>query len=120
MPKVSVIIPTYNRVESLPLAIKSVLAQTFQDFEIIVVDDASHDNTPAVIARFNDERIRYIRHDTNKKISASRNTGVLNSRGSYIAFLDDDDEWLSEKLQLEVDLLDNSPLKTGAVYTGFY
>ena len=120
MPKVSVIIPTYNRIESLRLAIKSVLAQTFQDFEIIVVDDASHDNTAEVVARFKDERIRYIRHGTNKKISASRNTGVLNSQGRYIAFLDDDDEWLSEKLQLEVDLLENSPLKTGAVYTGFY
>jgi glycosyltransferase involved in cell wall biosynthesis len=120
MPKVSVIIPTYNRAEQLKLAIGSVLSQSFQDFEIIVVDDASRDNTPEVVAGFKNDRIRHIRHGTNKKISASRNTGILNSRGKYIAFLDDDDAWLPEKLEPQVRLLEDSPATTGAVYSGFY
>jgi glycosyltransferase involved in cell wall biosynthesis len=119
MPKVSVIIPTYNRSESLPRALTSVLHQTFQDLEIVVVDDASTDDTARVVQSFGDGRIRYIRHDTNKKEAETRNTGVRNSRGDYIAFIDDDDEWLPEKLELQVNLLDSSPPIVGAVYTGF-
>src|SRR5262245_46961170 len=109
MPKVSVIIPTHNRADFLRDAIFSVLNQTFQDFEIIVVDDASTDNTSEVIGAFNDERIRYLRHDTNKGGSAARNTGILNSQCDYIAFLDDDDQWLPEKLAKQVDTLIASP-----------
>ena len=120
MPKVSVIIPTYNRAELLKVAIASVLSQTYKDFEIIVIDDASHDNTQELLTSLKDKRIRYIRHETNKRISAARNTGIVNSHGNYIAFLDDDDEWLPEKLQLQVDFLENSPPIIGVVYTGFY
>jgi glycosyltransferase involved in cell wall biosynthesis len=119
MPKVSVVIPTYNRAESLPKAVASVLRQTFQDFEIVVVDDASTDDTDEVVRSFSDERIRYIRHETNKREAETRNTGVQNSKGEYISFIDDDDEWLPEKLELQVDLLDKSPPIVGAVYTGF-
>ena len=119
MPKVSVIIITYNRAELLRSAITSVLNQTFQDFELIVVDDASQDNTAAVVQAFNDERIRYIRHETNKKEAGARNTGVQNAGGEYIAFLDDDDEWLPEKLQRQVDLLDKCAAIVGCVYTGY-
>lgn len=118
MPKVSVIIPTHNRAESLRSAISSVLNQTFQDFEIIIVDDASKDNTREVVRELSDRRIKYLRHETNKREAAARNTGVTNASGEYIAFLDDDDEWLPEKLELQVDLLDSSPTVMGAVYTG--
>ncbi len=119
MPKVSVVIPTYNRPEFLASAIASVLNQTFQDFEIIVVDDASTDETPEVVDSFKDSKIKYIRHEINKGGSAARNTGIKASSSEYIAFLDDDDEWLPEKLKKQVEILDNCPQKVGGVYTGF-
>jgi len=119
MCKVSVIIPTYNRADTLHLAIKSVLNQTFQDFEIIIVDDASKDNTQEIIRDFNDKRIKYIYHELNKGEAAARNTGVKNSSGEYIAFLDDDDEWLPEKLDMQVCILENSPLQVGCVHTAY-
>ena len=120
MPEVSVIIPTYNRANLLGRAVHSVLSQTFADFELIIVDDASEDNTAQLVDGLRDKRIRYIRHEVNKGEVGARNTGVTNSRGEYIAFLDDDDEWLPEKLKLEMDLLENSPPETGGVYTGFF
>lgn len=118
MPKGSVVIPTYNRAEFLRSAITSVLNQTFQDFEIIVVDDASRDNTPEVVRSFNDRRIKYIRHEVNKGDAATRNAGVRVCNGKYIAFLDDDDEWLPEKLEKQIDLLENSAPEVGGVDIG--
>jgi glycosyltransferase involved in cell wall biosynthesis len=118
MPKVSVIIPTHNRAEVLRSAIASVLKQTYQDFEVIVVDDASDDAPREVLTYFNDKRIKYVRHEVNKGDAGSRNTGILNSGGDYLAFLDDDDEWLPEKLQMQVDVLTNSASDIGGVYTG--
>src|SRR5207237_7043535 len=117
MPKVSVIIPTHNRSGFLRLAVLSVLKQTFPDFELVIVDDASGDDTPAVVKRFEDPRIRYIRHERNLRIAAARNTGISNSTGEYVAFLDDDDEWLPSKLQKQVSALDHSASTVGAVYT---
>jgi len=119
MPKASVVIVTYNRSHLVGGAITSVLNQTFQDYEIIVVDDASTDNTGEIVRAFDDKRITYIRHETNKKVASARNTGVQNAKGEYIAFLDDDDEWLPQKLKKQVDLLNSSPPLVGAVYTGF-
>jgi len=75
-PAVSVVIPTYNRAHLVGRAIRSVLNQTYQDFEIIVVDDGSTDNTEEVVKSFNDPRIRYIRHEENRGGSAARNTGI--------------------------------------------
>jgi glycosyltransferase involved in cell wall biosynthesis len=118
MPQVSVIIPTCNRSEFLRGAIASVLNQTYQNFEIIVVDDASTDNIFEIVAAFKDERIRFIRHDTNKGGSAARNTGILASKCDYIAFLDDDDEWLPDKLRKQMEILVASPPEVGCVYTG--
>jgi glycosyltransferase involved in cell wall biosynthesis len=117
MPKVSVIIPTHNRAECLHAAIISVLNQTFQDFEIVVIDDASKDHTQEVIAHFNDVRIKAIHNQFSKGDAAARNIGIIISTGEYIALLDDDDEWLPEKLSIQTCLLDNSPPEVGGVCT---
>ena len=102
--KVSVIIPTYNREELLCETIDSVLAQTFTDFEIIVIDDGSTDNTEQRIAQFGN-RIRYYKQE-NLGLNAARNRAMSLSRGEYIAVLDDDDLWKYNKLALQVDILD--------------
>jgi len=119
-PKVSVIIPTYNRAHLVGRAIQSVLNQTYQDFEIIVVDDGSADNTKEVIKKFQeqDKRVKYIRHEKNRGGSAARNTGIKASRGEYIAFLDSDDKWVPGKLEKQLKKINDSELKPGAVYTG--
>jgi len=116
-PAVSVIIPTYNRAHLLPRAIRSVLAQTFQDFEVIVVDDGSTDDTEAVVRSFPDPRIIYLRHDMNRGGSAARNTGIRAARGEYIAFLDSDDEWLREKLERQLEVFQTSELSDLGVVT---
>ena len=117
MPKVSVIIPTYNRAEYLPEAIDSVLNQAYQDFEIIVIDDGSTDNTREALLPYM-EKIRYM-YQENKGISAARNAGIKISNGEYIAFLDSDDIWFPEKLEMQVDLLQNK-LDTGVVFSDTY
>lgn len=104
-PLVSVIVPTYNRSGLLRRAIQSVLRQTYARLEIIVVDDASHDNTATVVQTFSDARIRYVRHDRNRGGAAARNTGVRCANGDYIAFLDDDDQWAPEKTSAQLTLL---------------
>jgi glycosyltransferase involved in cell wall biosynthesis len=106
-PKVSVIIPTYNRALLLREAIQSVLDQTFQDFEIIVVNNYSIDNTIDVVKSFEDERIKVINIRNNGIIAKSRNRGLKESRGNYLAFLDSDDRWLPEKLEIQVEYLRN-------------
>lgn len=119
MPKVSVIIPTHNRALSLCRAVDSVLNQTFQDFEIVIVDDGSTDRTAVYALGGGDPRIRYHRHQTNRGEAASRNSGLRLARGDYIAFIDDDDEWLPEKLAEQVAVLDAAPAQVGLVYTGY-
>jgi glycosyltransferase involved in cell wall biosynthesis len=120
MPKVSVVIPTHNRASFLRAAINSVLNQTFQDFEILIVDDASKDQTPELIRSFMDPRIKYIRHHTNKGQGVTRNDGIRRTSGEFIALLDDDDEWLPHKLEKQVRLLESSPSDVGLIYTGLY
>ena len=95
----SVIIPTFNRAELLSQAIRSVLAQGFGDYELIVVDDGSTDSTGEVVASFEAQRIRYLRREDTGSAAAARNTGILRARGKYISFLDDDDEYLPEFLE---------------------
>src|ERR1700728_4898735 len=99
IPRVSVIIPSFNRAHCIAASVESVLAQSFQDFELIVVDDGSTDETQQVLARFGD-RIRVIRQD-NGGVSAARNAGMRVARGSWIAFQDSDDTWRPEKLQTQ-------------------
>jgi glycosyltransferase involved in cell wall biosynthesis len=99
-PKVSVIIPTYNRAHIITRAIQSVLDQTYKDFEIIIVDDGSTDNTESVVKSFNDNRIIYIRsNNTNKGVASARNIGIKLSKAEYIAFQDSDDVWYPYKLE---------------------
>ncbi len=118
-PQVSVVIPTYNRTHVVGRAIRSVLHQTCQNFEIIVVDDGSTDATAELIALFHDPRLRYIRYDENRGGGAARNAGIEAARGDYVAFLDSDDEWLPEKLEKQVRLLESSQPAVGAVYAGY-
>jgi len=119
-PIVSVIIPTYNRAHLIDKAINSVLSQTYQDYEIIIVDDASTDNTKEVVKDFTDSRISYIFHTNNLDISAARNSGIKASQGKYIALLDSDDEWLPEKLDKQINKFEKESLKIGVIYTGSY
>ena len=119
-PTVSVIIPTYNRAHLVGWAIQSVLDQTYQDFEIIVVDDGSNDNTKGVVKSFKDSRVCYVRHEQNEGGAAARNTGIKVAQGKYIAFQDSDDEWLPEKLEKQMKVFVNAPAKVGVVYTGFW
>ena len=116
-PLVSVIIPTYNRAAIVTQAIDSVLQQTFTDYELIVVDDASTDDTAERLQGRYGERICYIKKPSNTGPSATRNAGIQMARGIYIAFLDDDDEWLPEKLALQVPILQQNP-DVGLVYCG--
>ncbi len=107
-PLVSVIIPTYNRASLIIRAIKSVLCQTFTDFELIVVDDGSTDNTVSLIRKF-DYPIRIIQHQRNYGVSQARNSGLDASKGTFVAFLDSDDEWLSEKLSMQINAMFKQP-----------
>lgn len=115
-PLVSVVIPTYNRAGLLQRAIDSVLAQTYENLEIIVVDDASTDNTQDVVTSYDDPRVTYICHETNRHGSAARNTGIEAADGEYVAFLDDDDEWYPEKLERQVATLQDAAEDVGMVY----
>ena len=107
MPRVSVIIPTYNRAYFLHQAIESVLNQTFCDFELLVVDDGSTDATPHVLQQWEKE-IRWVRQE-NRGVSRARNVGMRAARGRYLSFLDSDDLWLRDKLEAQVSFLDANP-----------
>ena len=107
LPLVSVVIPTYNRANIVTKAVDSILAQTYTDYEIIVVDDGSVDDTREVLARYGD-RIRYI-FQQNSGVSAARNAGILSAMGRWITFLDSDDEWLPTKLEKQIQIATNNP-----------
>ncbi len=113
-PRVSVILPTYNRVRYLGEAIQSALDQTFGDFELVVVDDGSTDATAALVRSFDDPRVRYLRR-AHRGISAALNTAIRESRGTYLARLDSDNVLLPDMLALETAALDAHPA-VGAVY----
>ena len=120
VPKVSVVIPTYNRAHLISRATQSILDQSYRYFELIIVDDASADDTEKVVMGFNDERIRYIRHAENKGVSSARNTGIKAAKCGYIAFHDDDDEWMPEKLEKQMRVFQKAEPEVGVVYTGCY
>lgn len=116
MPLVSVIIPTYNRITTLPRAMDSVLNQTYGNLELIVVDDGSTDGTQEYVLGLPDKRIRYVKGDGNRGPAAARNLGVKLARGEYVAFQDSDDEWHLDKLEKQMPVLLDSQQKNGMVY----
>jgi glycosyltransferase involved in cell wall biosynthesis len=112
-PLVSVILPTHNRAALLPRAIRSVLAQTYRNLELWVVDDASSDATPEVVRQFDDPRLHYLRLDTNRRAAGARNAAIRKARGTLLAFQDDDDLWLVQKLEHQVAHLLSQPADVG-------
>jgi glycosyltransferase involved in cell wall biosynthesis len=110
MIKISVIIPTYNRANLLMRSINSVLNQTYKDFELIVINDGSTDNTGEIVEnlRKNDERIIYIKIDNSGGPAHPKNIGIKKAQGEYIAFLDDDDEWMPTKLEKQISLFEKT------------
>jgi glycosyltransferase involved in cell wall biosynthesis len=108
MLKVSVIIPTYNRLPMLKEAVDSVLGQNFEDFELIVVDDGSTDETAEEIKRYGG-RVKLLQIPQNRGVSVARNRGILQARGKYIAFLDSDDLWVKGKLKTQVAFMEDNP-----------
>lgn len=122
MPKVSIVIPTYERAKYLERLLGSVCGQTFRDYEVIVIDDCSTDieSYAKVIREYEHKinRLIYLRNDVNfGSPTHARNVGMKLSKGEYVAFCDDDDEWYPDKLQKQVDKFEKSPVRYGLVYT---
>ncbi|MEO1027777.1 MAG: glycosyltransferase family 2 protein [Pseudomonadota bacterium] len=113
-PQISVVMPVYNTERYVSDAIKSVLAQTFTDFELLIIDDAGSDRSVEICRSFNDPRIRIISQE-NRGLAGARNTGIRNAWGRYIGFLDSDDLWETEKLQRHFEHLEMNP-KIGVSY----
>lgn len=108
MKKVSVIIPVYKAEKYIGATVRSVLAQSYKNLELLIVDDGSPDRSIEICQQFKDPKIKIIRQE-NRGVSAARNTGIRNAQGEYLAFLDADDLWLPEKLEKHVEHLENSP-----------
>jgi glycosyltransferase involved in cell wall biosynthesis len=115
-PKVSVVIPTYNRSDKVRKGVESVLAQSFTDLEVIVVDDGSSDNTEQTLRQAFGDRIRYY-FQPNQGVSVARNKGIAEARGEWIAFLDSDDLWEREKIERQFNALQQCGSPCGACYT---
>lgn len=111
LPLVTVVVPTYNRACQLIVALRSILAQSYRELEIVVVDDCSTDDTREAVNSFGESRIRYIRHSKRRNGAAARNTGIRNARGDYVAFLDSDDRWLPDHLIRKIQLLQETGAK---------
>lgn len=109
-PVVSVVMPTFNRAHLVGRAIESVLAQTYQDFELLVIDDGSGDATAEAVQRYRDPRMRLVRLPTNRGLARARNAGIQAARGEWIAFLDDDDVWLARRLERQMALMAATPV----------
>lgn len=107
-PLVSIIMPTYNYARFIGESINSVLAQTYRDWELIVIDNYSTDNTEEVVRGVACDQIKYIKFKNNGVIAASRNVGLKEARGEYVAFLDSDDLWLADKLEKQVNYLNTN------------
>jgi glycosyltransferase involved in cell wall biosynthesis len=115
MPKVSIVIPAYNAMNYLPDTVESVFQQTFDNYEVIIVNDGSQDNIESWFAQLNHPKVRLITQE-NQGLSGARNTGILNAQGEYVALLDADDLWAPTKLEKQVELLNQSP-EVGLIYT---
>jgi len=118
MPIVSVVIPAYEARDVLPRAVESVRSQTLTDIEVIVVEDGSVEDASAYVEGLDDDRVRYVAHETNRGASAARNTGLAHATGRYVAFLDADDEWRPTKLERQVARLERRSTDWVAAYCG--
>jgi len=118
VPQISVVIATHNRVDLLPRAVNSVLQQDYDNCELIVVDDASSDDTGDCVRGLDESRIRYIRCDVNGGAARARNVGILAARGEYVAFLDDDDLFLPGFLRATADVLESASEQVGLAWCG--
>jgi len=118
-PFFSVILPTYNRADFINKAINSVIDQTYPDWELIIIDDGSTDQTKNIVEAFNDERIHYI-YQINQERSAARNNGLKNAKGRYICFIDSDDYYLANHLQQFYDKLVENEFKDGIYFSETY
>lgn len=114
---ISVIMPAFNSAGYICESINSVLAQTYPNWELWVIDDCSVDNTANVVKNFTDKRIHYVRQPRNSGVAAARNLGIKISRGRFLAFLDSDDVWLPEKLEKQIDFMYRK--KCGFSYTEY-
>lgn len=114
---VSVIVPVFNAENYISKTLESVLSQTYQNLEIIIVDDYSNDSTIQKISKFKDSRIKLIQLDTNQGVSNARNVGILNSTGDYIAFIDSDDIWYNDKIEKQIKFLKEK--KANFCYTAY-
>lgn len=117
-PLITVLMPTYNGAKYLKQTINSVLGQTFKDFELLIINDCSPDNTDDIVAAYTDPRIRYVKNSRNRGISGSSNYGFSLARGKYIARQDHDDISLPERLEKQVAYMENHP-EVGILGTGF-
>jgi glycosyltransferase involved in cell wall biosynthesis len=117
--KISVVMPTHNRADFLGKSIDSVLSQTYEDFEIIVIDNNSTDNTEEILKKYKDRRIKYVRNNENRGAGGARNQGIGLAEGSYITFLDSDDQLLPTKFEKQLTKLHTLPNNCGLVYCGF-
>ncbi len=119
-PDVSVIIPVYNRESVIERSVNSVLEQTYEHLELIVVDDGSDDGTLNRLLSYSDERMRVLRQSSNQGANAARNRGLRAAEGKYIAFQDSDDRWYPEKLEKQVYRMKTSPDRVGIVYSAYW
>lgn len=115
-PIVSIMLPTFNRANYLERSIKSILNQTFTNFELIIIDDGSTDNTDEILSRFDDDRIKIIK-EPHEGASAARNSGIEIALGGYIAFQDSDDEWMPNKLEEQLNIFRNIDTTVSVVYS---
>lgn len=116
---ISVIMPTYNRASMIKRAVESVITQDHSGLEIVIVDDASRDDTQKVVESIRDPRVIYIRRSENKGASAARNTGIHRAKGDYIAFLDSDDEFAPGKIRRQLQLFKELSPRPGLVFTNY-
>lgn len=117
-PKVSVILPTYNRRNTIVESVESVLNQTYEDFELLIIDDSSTDGSAELVKNL-DSRIRYIVNEKNSGVTFTRNRGIALASYDLIAFQDSDDMWTPDKLEVQIGMLKDAPADTGMIYAPF-
>lgn len=113
---VSIVLPTYNRAQLIGRAIQSILEQTYREFELLIIDDGSTDDTKNVVKSYEDERIQYYKLEQNCGPAYARNIGIIHAKNKYIAFHDSDDVWRKEKLEKQMEVMLQSPEQVGLVY----